>query len=172
MKKTWPMMKVRMNKKSKSLSRGLKEGYRSGLEETLAQYLKDKGVDYQYEPFKLHYKKPETDHTYLPDFYLQKYDIYIETKGRFTKEDRQKHLLIKEQLPGIDLRFVFTNPNNKLYKGSKTTYSDWCKKHGFKYSKQTVPWRWICDHKEWKYEGTTPNDTAYSCRSCGKWKFE
>jgi len=47
--------------------------------------------------------------------------IYIETKGRFLAKDRTKHILVQEQYPDIDLRFIFSNSRQKLYKGSSTT---------------------------------------------------
>ena len=69
--------------------------------------------------------------------------MLIETKGRFETSDRTKHLLIQEQHPDIDIRFVFQNAKKKLYKGAKTTYADWCKKHGFQYAEQELPRSWF-----------------------------
>ncbi len=69
--------------------------------------------------------------------------IIIEGKGIFEVEDRQKHLLIKQQYPHLDIRFVFSNPTHKLYKGSKTTYGDWCDKYGFKYASKLIPASWF-----------------------------
>lgn len=57
--------------------------------------------------------------------------------------DRKKHLLVKIQHPDLDIRFVFSNPNAKLRKGSPTTYADWCKKNGFLYAGKTVPLEWV-----------------------------
>jgi hypothetical protein len=85
---------------------------------------------------------PATKHKYTPDFKLSN-GIYIETKGRFLLDDRKKHLYIKEQYPDLDIRFVFQNPKTKLYKGSKTTYANWCDKHGFKWAAKTIPLDWI-----------------------------
>ena len=36
----------------------------------------------------------------------------------------------------MDLRFVLQSPNGKIYKGSKTTYAEWCEKNGFKWLKK------------------------------------
>ena len=127
----------------KAIRRGIKEGYRSGLELDISNQLKDQGVDGHYEEYKLTYTKPETKHTYTPDFYLEATNIYVETKGRFTTSDRQKHIMIRNSNPDLDIRFVFQNPNAKLYKGSKTTYAMWCDKHGFEYSKKSIPTEWI-----------------------------
>ena len=79
---------------------------------------------------------------YHPDFELQN-GILIECKGWFKSQDRSKHLCIKFQHPELDIRFVFSNPDAKLSKKSKTTYADWCKKHGFLYAKQVVPRTWM-----------------------------
>ena len=43
-------------------------------------------------------------------------------------KDRRKHLAIQKQHPELDIRFVFSNAQAKLYKGSKTRYSGWCEK--------------------------------------------
>ena len=119
-----------------------KHGYRSGLEEQLDDTLKERGIDGQYEQHKVSYTKPATNHTYTPDFRLPN-GIFIETKGRFVLADRQKHILIKQQNPKLDIRFVFQNSKNKIRKGSNTTYADWCIKHGFLYADKNIPAEWF-----------------------------
>ena len=32
---------------------------------------------------------------------------------------------------------------NKLYKGSKTTYSGWCERYGFKWCEGFLPQEWL-----------------------------
>ena len=118
------------------------KGYRSGLEDDLDSSLKRRGVDGEYEQHKIKYVKPETQHTYTPDFRLPN-GIFIETKGRFVVEDRKKHVLIKQQHPELDIRFVFQNSRNKLRKGSKTTYADCCIKNGFLYADKDIPVEWF-----------------------------
>ena len=120
---------------------GLKYGFRSGLEERVAADLTRQHIPYTYEEEKVHYVKPARNCKYTPDFKIG--DMYIETKGRFMVADRQKHILIKEQHPELDIRFVFSNPNQKISKGSKTTYAMWCDKHGFLYSKESIPHAWL-----------------------------
>ena len=39
-------------------------------------------------------------------------------EGYIKREDRKKHLLVKEQQPSLDIRFVFGNSKNKIYKGA------------------------------------------------------
>ena len=131
---------------SKGNLRGLKEGYRSGLEETVAKQLTKSNIPYTYEVLKLRYSKPITHHTYTPDFVLDN-GIVIETKGRFVVADRAKHLLVKQQHPDLDIRFVFTNSKAKLAKGSKTTYAMWCNKHNFKYADGLIPQEWLMEVK-------------------------
>lgn len=119
-----------------------KHGYRSGFEEDIHAQLRESSIDGEYEQHTIQYIKPATKHTYTPDFKLPN-GIYVETKGRFVTEDRKKHVLVKEQNPELDIRFVFQNSNNKIRKGSKTTYGDWCNKHGFLYADKTIPESWI-----------------------------
>ena len=120
----------------------IKHGWRSGLEERVAKELNEAGVGYEYESVKVKYDVHET-RTYTPDFILKKGYIIVETKGRFTTADRKKHLLIKRQHPKLDIRFVFQNSRAKLYKGAKSTYADWCDKHGFMYADKSIPEEWL-----------------------------
>ena len=94
-----------------------------------------------YEKFTLPYTIPATQHKYTPDFILPN-GIIVEAKGIFDVADRQKHILVKKQYPDLEIRFVFSNPKTKLYKGSKTTYGMWCEKHGYKYAKGYIPDSW------------------------------
>ena len=121
----------------------IKHGYRSGLEERVSKELEEAGVKYEYETQKIKYRVEE-DRTYTPDFILTN-GIIVETKGRFTTADRKKHLLIQKQHPKLDIRFVFQNSRAKLYKGSKTTYAQWCDKWGFMYADKSIPEEWIWD---------------------------
>lgn len=124
-------------------SRAIAHGYRSGLEEKVAQQIAAFGIDAEYEPCVIPYIQPEQSRKYTPDFILPN-GIIIETKGRFTPEDRKKHLCIREHYgPSLDLRFVFTNPKGKLRKGAKTTYADWCEKHGFLFAGKDIPEAWL-----------------------------
>jgi len=116
--------------------------YRSGLEVKISEQLEKAGVNAEYEAYKIPYVKPQTNHKYCVDFVLPN-GILIESKGLFDVADRQKHLLLKEQHPELDLRFVFSRSATKLYKGSKTTYADWCIKNGFKFADKLIPTEWL-----------------------------
>jgi hypothetical protein len=99
-------------------------------------------VDGDYEGEKIEYVKPESRHKYTRDFRLPN-GIIVETKGIFTADDRKKHLLIKEQHPHEDIRFVFTRSNSRISKVSSTTYADWCRKNGFQFADKDVPDAWL-----------------------------
>lgn len=116
--------------------------YRSGLEENIAGQLVNAGCPVAFEQYYLEYIIPASTHKYTPDFLLPN-GIIIESKGLFESEDRKKHLLIKTQYPHLDIRFIFSNPNQKLYKGSRTSYADWCEKNGFLYTKKLIPLAWL-----------------------------
>lgn len=127
-----------------------KHGFRSGLEDRTAVQLKENKIGYGYETLKITYIKPATEHTYTPDFILEKKkggDMIIETKGRWVAEDRKKLKLIVDQNPDIDLRLLFQNPNVKIRKGSKTTYGDFASKLGLKWAKAPVPPEWLKECK-------------------------
>lgn len=99
-------------------------------------------MGFSFEELVIPYVKPEKPAKYTPDFVLEN-GIIIESKGRFLTEDRQKHLLVQKQHPEYDIRFVFSNSKTKISKRSKTTYADWCEKHGFLYADKEIPNAWL-----------------------------
>jgi hypothetical protein len=119
-----------------------KYGFRSGLELEISDQLQKKNIIFEYEKKKIDYVVPARKAKYTPDFVLAN-GIIIETKGRFLADDRKKQLLVKEQNPELDIRFVFSSSKAKLSKASKTTYADWCIKNGFKYADKTIPEEWL-----------------------------
>ena len=126
-------------KHSKLRQSALKAGFRSGLEQDNAKHLDKHGVEYEYEKFKIKFTaKPRT---YTPDFRLPN-GIIVEAKGRFIPSDRSKHLLVKEQHPGLDIRFVFSNSKQRLSKTSTQTYGGWCERHEFLYADGLIPVEW------------------------------
>ena len=141
----------RSGKRRKPSSRqrvGIKHGYRSGLEAKVADQINQAGLPVLFETDKVSYGVPQRSAKYTPDFKLPKKDggfIYIETKGIWTVQDRQKHILIKEQSPSLDIRFVFSNQRAKLYKGSPTTYAAYCEKHGWQYAHRWIPDHWLAE---------------------------
>ena len=115
--------------------------YRSGLENEIAEYLKDHQEKVRYERLKIEWEDLRY-RTYTPDFILDN-GIIIETKGIFDTEDRRKHLAIREQHPELDIRFVFSNSKAKLYKGAKSRYCEWCDKPEFKWEHRFIPAAWL-----------------------------
>jgi hypothetical protein len=102
------------------------------------------GVTYEYEAFDIPYV-PKKTRRYKPDILLSN-GIILELKGRFTTEDRQKMLNVKTDHPDIEIRFVFSNPNTRISKQSKTTYADWCNTKGFKFCKASeFPRGWLTE---------------------------
>jgi len=128
--------------KSKVRANAIKHGYRSGFEHKVSDQLKEQKIKFGYEDTIINYIKPETTHKYTIDFTLPN-GILVETKGRWVIEDRKKHLLIKQQHPELDVRIVFQSAKTKIRKGSKTTYGDWCDKHGIVWAEKNVPESWL-----------------------------
>ena len=134
----------RLSKKTNGLDRNVTMksmgGYRSHFELNVARSLRQKDVAFEYEKRKVTFvPKPRT---YTPDFYFPSTDIFVEAKGKFDKNDRVKMLLVKEQNPDLDIRLLFQNARNKIYKGSKTTYGAWADRHGFEWAEGHIPESW------------------------------
>lgn len=120
--------------------------FRSGLEQKVHDQLESKGIKYQYERWKIPYVVPASNHTYRPDFILPN-GIIIETKGLWEAEDRKKMMLIKETYPELDIRMVFSSSRTKIYKGSPTSYGEFCEKHGILFADKLIPTEWLKEPK-------------------------
>lgn len=121
---------------------GTRKKIRSKFELQVMEQIDKTTKDYSYESMRIKYSPPPK--IYTPDIVLAN-GIIIELKGYFTSEDRAKHLLVKEQHPELDIRFVFQRAANKLHKKSTTTYGSWCDKYGFKWADKEVPAEWLVE---------------------------
>jgi len=112
--------------------------FRSKFEAKIKK-LSDKRI--QYEAITLEYTLHKK---YTPDFILPN-GILVEAKGNFrTTAERTKMVEIKKQNPDVEIRFLFQNPNLKISKKSKTTYSTWAEQKGFKWASGAhVPQAWV-----------------------------
>jgi hypothetical protein len=132
--------------KAKHKKVGLRVGFRSGLEERNAEHLRANGQPVVFEKVKIRYVLPATERTYTPDFEM-KNGIIVETKGLFEATDRAKQLFVKLEHPDLDIRLVFSNPNQRLSKTSKVTYAQWAESYGYKWASKLIPPAW------WKEPG-------------------
>ena len=130
----------------KAYAAARRRGVRSGLEKKIQDKLKEQGVKAKYEPLKIEWEDLAY-RKYTPDFILPN-GILIESKGLFTPIDRRKHLLIKQQHPNLDIRFVFESSRRKINKISKTTYADWCEKNNFLCYDRIIPEPWLKERKK------------------------
>ena len=113
--------------RSKSLRRTPK--LKSKFEKRFYDEITRLGLAFEYEPDRLEYR---LDLLYKPDWKVHD-GLYIETKGKFDYMERRKILAISKDNPGKEVRMVFMR-NQKLGKGSKMTYGEWCDKHGIRWS--------------------------------------
>lgn len=127
-------------RRSDKRKRAQAKGYRSAFELEIAEEADRCSIRYEYEPESCRIKWTPKEKVYTPDFVLRN-GIIVEAKGRLTVHDRTKHLLIKEQHPELDIRFVFQY-NNPITKGSHTRYTDWAEQHGFKWAMKHIPKAW------------------------------
>ena len=109
--------------------------YKSKFEKNVAAALKKAKISFGYETKKFEFVQPAKPRKYTPDFELLKTGVFVETKGKLTAEERHKLEWVAAQNPHLSLVILFMRSRNSIRKGSKTTYSDWATKAGF---------RWFC----------------------------
>lgn len=138
--------------------------YKSKYERTVAAALAKAKVSFRYESDTFDYphtnrrgacrdcgsKNVAVMRTYTPDFRIRpngglnpRGEFYLETKGKFTSEDRTKMLEVIAHHPKVKFRMLFMR-DNKLNRKSNTRYSDWCRKHGIEFAVGVeVPNTWL-----------------------------
>ena len=122
-------------------------GFRSQFEADINAGLPEGSA--RYEAVHIPYKV-SVQRRYTPDWILPQQAIMIEAKGRFTKADRDKMLLVKTQWPDLDIRLVFMSLTAKVTKAM--TVADWAKQHGFPCCKgPAIPAAWL-EHKPSKQQ--------------------
>lgn len=103
-------------------------GYKSTLEFATAQVLEKHFPGFRYEPEEFTYV---LKCKYTPDFLLSN-GIFVETKGYLDATSRRVILGALRDNPDLSRRYLlcFQNANNRISKGSKTTYGAWATKNG------------------------------------------
>ena len=127
---------------------------RSKLELKFEEIIKSFEVEYDYEVTKIPYTVPESNHNYTVDWTFIN-GLLVETKGYLgDHKERYKYVLLKQQHPDLDLRFVFDNPN-KLCGGTKMNHAKWAEKYGFKYCSIKD----VDQIQQWIKDGKTPHNS-------------
>lgn len=142
---------MRKRKRSPEAILAEKLGFRSILEHEVSKALTACGIVWEYEPiertmnYSITTKKKSVEctdcggnsfrqsHTYLPDFYLPDYNLFIESKGYFRQGAADRKKLEELSKQGERIVVLFQSPNLKLSKSSKTTYAQWADGRGVKW---------------------------------------
>ena len=117
-------------------------GLRSILEVRTQAWLEEHGIPFSYENEVWKYQYEEQ--TYRPDFSTPGHTV--ECKGKLTKDVRKKILAILRCNPERNLCLVFERADNKISRGSKTTYGEWA-------TKNSIPWSTVVPDKKWFKRG-------------------
>ncbi len=115
--------------------------YKSKFEAQIAAEIGDR---VQYEPDKLKFVQPPAQRVYIPDWKIAD-GVYIESKGKFTLDDRKKMAWVKEQYPRYRFYLLFQNAYNRITKRSRTTYAEWAENNGFEWGHfpDGIPQHWF-----------------------------
>jgi hypothetical protein len=137
------------------MQRKRKDEYRSGAEVVFAQWLDQRGIEYEYERHKIKYTSSIKggrcskcggaaiqERVYTPDFYFPGLDFFIEVKGRLDSPTRKKMRDVKRDNPDRDVRFLLM-ADNKITPRKPERYSDWCKKFDYQYCIKFPPDEWF-----------------------------
>jgi hypothetical protein len=108
--------------------------HRSQLEQQVEEALVSQGLAPQYETEKFSYVLHKK---YTPDFKVG--EVYVEVKGWWPSAERTKFLAVIMNNPGLPIFVALQRPHLTLSKQSKTTYAQWCTKHGIAWCPIPIP---------------------------------
>lgn len=111
----------------------MKNAYKSKFEANVAASFRKHKVKFAYETRKFPFVQPAKKRNYTPDFELQETGLFVECKGKLTKEERDKLIWIKETYPKLPFVLLFMRARNPIRKGSKTTYGMWSTEAGIEW---------------------------------------
>jgi len=120
---------MRYRKAFFSKRKKLRGPYKSRLEANFAKELFRRGLKAEYEATTFAYVRKGH---YTPDWKIAT-DVYVETKGYLSPSNRSNLISFREQHPNVQILLAFQNADNKLNAKSKTTYSEWAEKNGFRW---------------------------------------
>ena len=133
--------------------------YKSRYEFNQAVRLEKNGINFEYEPMQFNWVQPLINgvctrcdsedvvklRKYTPDFWFPKSKIFVETKGKFTPENRTAMAEICKQSPH-EIRMVFMT-DNWLTKKHGMRYSRWCELNGIECAIGSIPLEWVENDK-------------------------
>lgn len=133
--------------------------YKSKYEYEQAERLVENKINFEYEQYQFDYHDSVansiclscgSDHigvkrVYTPDFYFPNTDIFVETKGKFDRDNRRKMLAINEECD-MEVRMVFMR-DNWLTRKHGLKYSTWCERYNIEYAIGDIPLEWVVDDK-------------------------
>lgn len=104
----------------------LNQYFRSTWEANMARVFNMMLIDYHFEPKTFWLKRSDgSDISYTPDFYLPKFDKYIEVKGYWFDDAREKFDLFKEQYPEIRIDVIDSDKYKAYERRFKHQIEEW-----------------------------------------------
>jgi len=76
------------------ISEKLQMAFRSNWEIELAELMSELGIEFEYEPERFYFRAEHE--SYLPDFYLPEYNVWIEVKGYMDKRSLKRVKLFQK----------------------------------------------------------------------------
>jgi hypothetical protein len=118
----------------------------SKFEEQVEKDLISRGINYAYESIKVFFTPPPKKRSKLWDWEITTdtgKQIIVEGKGWWESKVRLAETEAIKQNPQHDVRYLFQRASTKISKKSKTSYGDWCDKHGIQWAEGTIPQAWL-----------------------------
>ncbi|RXF11112.1 hypothetical protein EG878_14750 [Enterococcus faecalis] len=110
-KKKYPPLYKRLNEEvhedvsKKHYCASTRTYMRSSWEVDVANILDLLGIEFQYEPRRFYFRKERE--SYLPDFYLPEYKVWIEVKGFYDQRSQKRMRLFKKYYNTETLFMIF-----------------------------------------------------------------
>lgn len=96
----------------KFISEKLEMSFRSNWEIELAELMTELGIEWRYEPQRFYFRAEHE--SYLPDFYLPEYNVWIEVKGWMDKRSLRRIKLFKKHYRDKTGFFIYEKEEREL----------------------------------------------------------
>ena len=118
--------------------------------------LKKQGVEYELnnKDKAIEYISCKKTKVFVPCFVMSD-GMIIECVSGLLARDCRKYLLLREQHPDLDIRFVFEIDNMKILGGDGLSLAEWAASNRFHWAKKLIPLEWMVEIASPRFKGLT-----------------
>ena len=101
---------------------------------------------------------------FVPRFVMSD-GMIVESVSYLLKQDCRKYLLLREQYPNLDIRFIFESADKYVSGGDGLTLAEWAASNKFHWANKLFPLEWMIETTDPSFKGRTKIKKPSSSRA-------